>query len=125
MLAAGLVAVFVVKGISAFDEDAGFRFIVYCLWIGVPLVYLVLINITLRKPNQTDERDRQIIEQSSKIQILGIIFSLVIWVIVLTEYYRDPGQVPVIFLTLIFISVLIVSTLSQSLGILLGYLRYR
>ena len=51
------------------------------------------------------------------------IFSLVAWMITLTEIYREPHQVPVVFLTLIFISVLIISILAQSLGILLGYWR--
>ena len=121
-MAAALVTLFAIKGLSAFDEDTGFRFVIYALWIGVPVVYLLLIGVIMRKPTQVDERDRRIIEKSSHTQILGIMFSLVAWVIVLTEYYRDTSEVPVIFLTLIFISVLIVSTLAQSLGIFLGYL---
>ena len=122
ILAIALVIVFIGKGIAAFDEDTGFRIIVYILWVGVPLAYLVLVNTAFRKPTQFDERDRRIMEKSSRIQILGIIFSLVAWVIALTEYYNDTGQVPTIFLTLIFISILIVSTLAQSLGIFLGYM---
>ena len=43
--------------------------------------------------------------------------------ITLTEVYREPRQVPVVFLSLIFMSVLIISILAQSLGILLGYWR--
>ena len=120
-MAIALVAVFVIKGVAAFDEDVGFRFIVYGLWIGVPLVYLILVNLTLRKPIQIDERDRLIMERASKTQLLVVIFSLVAWVVVLTEVYWEPGQVPVVFLTLIFISTLVVSTLAQSLGILIGY----
>jgi hypothetical protein len=52
---------------------------------------------------------------------MAVIFSLLAWVIVLTEVYRDEGQVPVIYLTLIIISILIISTLAQALGILIGY----
>jgi len=40
---------------------------------------------------------------------------------VLTEVFWDQGQVPVIYLTLIMISTLIISTIAQSLGILIGY----
>jgi len=42
---------------------------------------------------------------------------------VLPEAYRDAGQVPVIFLFLIFMSSLIVSMIAQSVGILIGYRR--
>jgi hypothetical protein len=125
VLAAALVAVFTVRGVAVFDEDEGFRFIVYGLWIGVPVVYLVLVNLTLHKPTQIDERDRRIMEGATKTQVLGILFSLAAWVIALTEVYRESGQVPEIFLTLIFISILIISTLAQSLGILIGYWRSR
>jgi cobalamin synthase len=122
ILAAALVAVFVIKrDINAFNEYEGFRYIVYFLWIGVPLVYLILVNLTLRKPTQIDERDRLIMERAPKTQLLAIFLSLAAWLIILTEVYRDSGQIPIIFMTLIFISTLVISTLAQSLGILTGY----
>jgi len=121
-LAIALIGVFIAKGdVTNFDEDLGFRLIVYALWIGVPLAYLIVVNLTLRKPGQVDERDRLIMGRAPRIQWLAVIFSLAAWIIVLTELYWDQGQVPVIYLTLIFISTLIVSTLAQSLGILIGY----
>jgi cytochrome bd-type quinol oxidase subunit 2 len=122
-MAAALTAVFVIKGdVNALD-DQDFRYIVYLLWIGVPLVYLILVNLTLRKPTQIDERDRLIMERAPKTQLIAIFFSLAAWLIILTEVYRSSGQIPIIYLTLIFISALIVSTLAQSLGILIGYWR--
>jgi hypothetical protein len=124
-LAVALVVVFITKDIYSFDDDLGFRLIVYALWIGVPLVYLITVNLTLRKPRQIDERDKLILERAPKIQWLTVIFTLAAWVIILTEAFWSEGQVPVIFLTLIFISILIVSTLAQSLGILIGYWRMR
>ena len=108
-------------GITAFDRDPDVRLVMYFVMIGVPLVYLVLVNLSLRKPTQIDERDRLIIEKSSRIQWLAVIFSLVTWIIVLTEIYRDEGLVPLAFLNLIFVSTLIVSVLAQSFGILWGY----
>ena len=119
-----LIAVLVARGdITAFDRDQNLRLIMYAVLIGVPLVYLILVNITLRKPTQIDERDRLIIERSSRAQWLAVIFSLVAWTIALTEIYRDQGQVPIAFLNLIFMSTLIIGTLAQSFGILLGYWR--
>ncbi|MGB5924565.1 MAG: DUF2178 domain-containing protein [Dehalococcoidia bacterium] len=124
VLTAALIAVLVMQGdITAFERDLNLRFIMYAVLIGVPLVYLILVNVTLRKPTQVDERDRLIIERSSRAQWLAVIFTLIVWTIALTETYRNQGQVPIAFLNLIFMSTLIISTLAQSLGILLGYWR--
>ena len=122
VLTIALIVVFVAQGdITAFDRDQNLRFITYAVLIGVPLIYLILMNLTLRKSTQLDERDRLIIEKSSRAQWLAVIFTLVAWTIALTEVYRDQGQVPIVFLKLIFTSTLIISTLAQSLGILVGY----
>ncbi len=122
ILSCVIIAVFIVKGgISAFEQDCGFRIIVYVIWIAVPLIYLILVNITLRKPQQLDERDRLVLGKAPKAQWAAAVFSLAAWVIVLTEVYHEQGQVPVIFLTLILLSTLIISTLALSLGIVLGY----
>jgi len=124
ILTAVLTAVLVIKGdVADFYEDENLRLIMYAVLIGVPLIYLILVNITLRRPAQVDERDKIIIERSSRTQWLAIIFSLAAWTIILTEVYRGQGQVPIAFLNLIFVSILIISTLAQSLGILTGYWR--
>ncbi len=121
-LTIALIIVFLIKGdVTAFDRDLNLRLILYAVLIGVPLVYLILVNLTLRKRTQIDERDRLIVERSSRAQWLAVIFSLAAWTIILTEIYHDQRQVPVAFLNLIFISTLLISTLAQSLGILLGY----
>lgn len=118
------IAILVIQGdVIAFDSDQNIRLFMYAVMIGVPLIYLVLVNPILRKPGLVDERDRVIIERSSRTQYLAVIFLLAAWTITLTEIYREQGQVPIAFLNLIFISTLIVSTLAQSLGILLEYWR--
>ena len=122
VLAVALVVVFVSRGdITAFDEDLGFRLTVYALWIGVPLAYLVAMKLTVRRPGRLDERDRLIAARAAKTQLFAVILSLIIWTITLTEVYWDQGQVPVVFLTVVFISTLVVMTLAQSVGILIGY----
>ena len=122
VLTIALVAVLVARGgVTALESDLSLRLIMYAVLIGVPLVYLILVYLTIRKPTQFDERDRLIIERSSRAQWLAVIFTLVAWTIALTEVYRDQGQVPIAFLNLIFMSTLIIGTLAQSLGILVGY----
>ena len=123
ILAIVLIIVFILKDVNTFDEDLGFRLIVYALWVGVPLAYLIVVNLTLRKPEQLDERDKLIMAKAPRVQFLAVLFSLVAWTIALTEVFRDQGQVPVIYLTLIMISTLIISTIAQSAGILIGYWR--
>jgi len=122
VLTIALIAVFAAQGdITAFERDPNLRLVTYAVLIGVPLIYLILVNLTLRKPTQFDERDRLIIEKSSRAQWLAVIFTLVVWTIALTEVYQDQGQVPLTFLKLIFTSTLIISTLAHSFGILVGY----
>jgi len=122
VLAASVIVVLVIRGdVPAFFDDLNSRMVLYAAVIGVPLIYLILVNISLRKPTQIDERDKSIIEQSRSIQWVIIVLSLAAWTIGLTEAYSDQGQVPIEYLNLIFMSILIISPLAQSLGIVAGY----
>ena len=117
-----LVVTFISKGgIDTFVVDQGFRIIIDVLWVGGLVANLIIVNLALRRPGLVDERDRLIMDRAPRIQWLAVVFSLVVWTIALTEVYWDAGQIPVIFLYLIFMSILIVSTLAQSAGILIGY----
>jgi len=119
-----IIAVFILKGgASTFSKDQGFRLIIDGLWIGGLIAYLVLFETILRRPGQVDERDKLIMDRSARVQWLAVIIQLVAWVISLSESYWDQGQIPVVFLYLIFMSTLIVSTVAQSVGILIGYRR--
>ena len=114
--------VFILKGgISTFDTDQGFRIIIDILWIGGLVAHLVLVNLPLRNPDIVDERDRLVFSQAPRIQWLAVIFTLVTWTIVLNEVYRETSLIPAVFLYVMFMSVLIVGTLAQSMGILIGY----
>jgi hypothetical protein len=120
--AVAIIVVFIVKGgVSTFSEDQGFRLIIDGLWIG-GLVFYGILMLTLRKKSQVDERDRLILGRAPVVQLWAVIFSLVIWTIVLTESYWDQG-IPPIFMYLVFMSTLIVSAVAQSIGILIGYWR--
>jgi hypothetical protein len=54
---------------------------------------------------------------------LAVLFSLAAWTIALTLVFGDQGQVPVVYLTLIMISTIIISNIALSAGILIGYWR--
>jgi hypothetical protein len=70
-----------------------------------------------------DERDRMILDRAPRIQWLAVVFTLVAWVIALNEAYRATELIPAVYLYVMFMSVLIVSTLAQCLGIVIGYWR--
>ena len=122
LMTIALVVVLLVRGdINELDTDENLRLLLYTAVIGVPLVYLILVNITLRKPTQVDERDKTILDRAGKAQFWGAIFSLIVWTIALTEIHQSQGQIPFIYVSLILPTALIISTLSQSFGIILGY----
>ncbi len=124
VFAAAFILVFILMGgIETFNEDQGFRIIIDVLWVGGLVANLVIVNLALRKPGMADERDLRIVERAPLIQWLAVVFTLLVWTITLTEVYHDTGQIPAVFMYVIFMSILIVSTLSQSLGILIGYWR--
>jgi hypothetical protein len=122
--ATAFVLVFILMGgIEAFDVDQGFRIIIDVLWVGGLVANLVIVNLALRRPGLVDERDKLIIERAPRFQWMAVVFTLVAWVIVLNEVYRETNLIPAVYLYVMFMSVLIVSTLAQSIGILIGYWR--
>jgi hypothetical protein len=126
VFAIAFVLVFTLMGgIDTFDEDQGFRIIIDVLWVAGLVANLVIVNIALRKPGMADERDLRIFERAPRVQWLAVVFTLVAWTIALNEVYHDTGQIPAVFMYVVFMSVLIVSTLAQCLGILIGYWRSR
>jgi hypothetical protein len=119
-----MMAVFLLKGgAPAFDQDANFRLIMDGLWIGGLLLYLVLFATITRQRAKFDERDKLILDRSARAQWLAALFSLVAWIIVLSEVYRSEGQLPITFLYIIFIFILAIGSIAQSAGILIGYWR--
>ena len=122
--AVAIIVVFIMRGgVNAFNTDVGFRLIIDGLWIGGLVVYLILFRTIMRKPGKFDERDKLIMDRAPKVQWMAVIVALVVWMITLSEIYHDVGQVPVVFLFLIFMSSLIVSMVAGSVGILVGYRR--
>ena len=128
--AAVTIAVFITGGgVDEFTESQSFRIIMDALFIGWLVVYAILMAPILRFRRadkgkvSVDERDLAILNRAPVIQLWAIIISLIAWAIGLTEIYWDEGAVPVMYLYIIFFSSLVVSTLAQSLGIIIGYWR--
>jgi len=55
------------------------------------------------------------------VQSALVLIGLAIWTTYLTTHFRDEGAVPVVYLYLMFGSVVLLVLMGQSLGALLGY----
>jgi uncharacterized membrane protein len=122
-----LVAVFIAKGATAFDEDAGMRATAYLLFIAGVLAYVAMLYITgwrmRRQEVIMDERDRMILRKVPVYQMFAVLLTLAAWAIALSEVYHNEGQVPVVFTWLMFYSAIIVNIIFASAGTLIAYWR--
>jgi len=113
-----------VAGASAYWEDDNLRLLV----VGIFLVGLLgsvgvtnLPLIQLRSREQLDERDRAVLARAPTAQASLMLLGLAAWLIALTQRFHDAGAVPVVYLYLIFGSMVLLMMIGQSVGILLGY----
>lgn len=124
-----MVILFVVKGATTFDEDTGMRLTAYALFAAGILAYVAMMYVTGRKMARNgviqDERDRLILRQVPVYQMLAVILTLAVWMIALTETYREEGQIPIVFPSLIFFSAIVVNIVFASAGTLIAYWRAR
>ena len=116
-------------GVDKFNASSSFRLVMDALYLAWLVTYAVVMAPVLKfgsiKDGKVivDERDQAIIRQAPLIQLWSVIVLLVAWTIGLTERYHAAGQIPTTYLYLIFFTTLVVSTLAQSVGILIGYWR--
>lgn len=93
-------------GVSAFGEDEVFRRIMAGIAVVGSTAYLVMY-ITYRKSGMIDERDRLIMIRASDIQLTSVILAVGAWSFALSLIYKDEGQISVVFLFLIVITMAI------------------
>jgi len=124
-----ILAVFIARGVTSWDDDLVLRAIAYVLCVGGLLAYAITLRIKRRKPGRSevliDERDKEIVRRATTVQLWAVLISLFIWAIALTEAYWGQKSIPIIYAYLIAISGLIVNILAQAIGILIGYRRTR
>jgi hypothetical protein len=124
-----MVAVFMVRGVTAFDEDTGMRVVVYALFAGGILAYVAMMYITGWRMSRNgviqDERDRLILRRVPVYQMFAVLFTLAVWMVALTETYQEEGQIPIVFPYLIFFSAIVVNIVFASAGTLIAYWRVR
>ncbi len=71
--------------------------------------------------SRLDERDRKVMSQAGAFQTAFIIVTMAIWLVTMGERFHDTGAVPMVYLYLMFGSVVLINFIAQSVGILVGY----
>lgn len=114
-------------GAENYATDASARLLVSALFVVGLAANAGALGLARRRPRLlrlvVDERDRKAVSMAPGIQLGVMTIALAAWMIGLTEAYWDVGHVPVVFLYLIFLSVVAVNIVAAWAGIVLGYWR--
>jgi hypothetical protein len=111
------------QGAVAYWNDDGLRLVVVGIFIGGLLAHVLVTGLPAlsRGGAALDERDRAILARAPMAQTTVVLLALAAWLITLGERFHDEGAVPMVYLYLIFGSVVLLIFIGQSLGILMGY----
>lgn len=70
-----------------------------------------------------DERDRAILERAAAIEGTPMLVTAALWTVGLQQTFWGDGAVPLVYLYLVFWSLIMVKALAMPIGVLLGYRR--
>jgi len=76
-----------------------------------------------RRAGPLDERDREVLEKAPRVEGGPMLVTLALWVVGLQQAFWSAGAVPLVYLYLIFWSLLMVKALALPIGVLIGYRR--
>jgi hypothetical protein len=113
-----------IYGVAEYWNNDAFRLTIVGIFIAALFVsaMLLLASTAARKDSaRFDERDRQVLAQAGTYQIGFVLVSLAIWLVALGQLFHAEGAVPMVYLYLMFGSIVMISFVGQAAGILLGY----
>jgi len=119
-----ITAILSSKGATSYWVDDDLRLVILGIFMVGLLGSFGVTNLQLmrlRGRKQLDERDRAVLARAPTAQMTLVVLGVAAWVIGLTQHFHDEGTVPVVYLYLMFGSVILLMMIGQSLGILLGY----
>lgn len=123
--ALGTIAVLInTYGVAEYWNNDSMRLVIVGIFIGALVVCALLLSASTSARNKSsrfDERDRQVLSQAGNYQIAFVLVSLATWLIMLGERFHAEGAVPMVYLYLMFGSIVMISFIGQAAGILLGY----
>lgn len=110
-------------GAAAYWENDDLRLTVVGIFIAglIGYVLVLLLTVGIDPKRKLDERDRLILSHAPNAQSAAMLLALAAWLVSLTEMYHEQQAVPVVYLYLMFGSIVLINLIGQSVGILLGY----
>lgn len=122
-----LVVLFVTRGgVETYTSDPTTRILLSLIFVGM-LLLTAFLGVPWKARSgrgvDVDERDVVILKRAPQVQLIAVMLTLAGWVIGLTETYWEQGSIPIMWPYIMMMSTLLVSTLAQSLGVLIGYRR--
>ena len=119
-----ITAILAGKGAAAYWENDDLRLLVVAIFVAGIIAHPLLSNLFRIKAElsgTTDEREGAIESRAPVMQPPAVLLTLAAWNLMLIRRYHDEGTIPMVYLYLIFGSVILVMMITQSLGILLGH----
>ena len=122
-----LVVLFVTRGgIEGFMSDTTTRILLSVLFVAL-VMFVAFLGVPWKARSgrgvDVDERDLAILRRAPRVQLIAMMLTLAAWVIGLTEYYWAQGSIPIMWPYVMMMTTILVSTLAQSVGVLIGYRR--
>jgi small-conductance mechanosensitive channel len=121
-----IMAILFNRDAAEYWENDDLRLLVVGIFIGGLLLHAAVSILPLvreERESGIDERDRSVLGRAATTQSALVLLGLAAWVLYLARRFHDQGVVPVVYLYLIFGSIILVNQIGQSLGILIGYWR--
>jgi hypothetical protein len=116
-------AILTINGADTYWVDDNLRLLVVGIFMAGLLGTVGVTNLPLilqRVRTQLDERDRAVLARAPTAQSTLMLLGLAAWMVTLTQRFHEEGAVPVVYLYLIFGTIILLMMIGQSLGILLG-----
>ena len=122
-----LVVLFVTRGgVETYSSDPTTRILLSALFVGL-LLSTAFLGVPWKARSgrgvDVDESDIAILKRAPQVQLIAVMLTMAAWVFGLTETYWEQGSLPIMWPYIMMMSTLLVSTLAQSLGVLIGYRR--
>jgi len=118
-------AILTTYGAAEYWDNDDLRLTVVAIFLAGMVTHVGLLTAMVSplwsEESELDERDRQVLAQAPAVQTGLVLVTLAVWNISLIKRFHDQGAVPMVYLYLIFGTVVLVSLIGHSAGIVVGY----
>jgi len=120
-----LSAILTTYGAAEYWDNDDLRLTVVAIFIAGLATHVGLLTAMVSplwsEESELDERDRQVLATAPAVQTGLVLLTLAAWHTSLIVRFHDQGAVPTVYLYLIFGTVVLVSLIGHSAGIVVGY----